>query len=57
MVVPDIVNDVFLPQGRYPKNCVLIYQSKVRQEGRVKKGGIWRTLKGHDQRHGGQVHS
>ena len=44
MVVPDVMNDVFLPQGRYPENFVLISQLEVRQEGGVKKGGTWRTL-------------
>ena len=26
MVVPDVMNDVFLPKGRYPENFVLISQ-------------------------------
>ena len=38
MVVPDVMNDVFLPQGRYPENFVLISQLEVHQEGGVKKG-------------------
>ena len=33
MIVPDVMNDVFLPQGRYPENFVLISQLEVRQEG------------------------
>ena len=33
MVVPDVMNDVFLPQGRYPENFVLISQLEVCQEG------------------------
>ena len=33
MVVPDIMNYVFLPQGRYPENFMLISQLEVRQEG------------------------
>ena len=33
MVVPDVMNDVFLPQGRYPENFVLISQLEVHQEG------------------------
>ena len=53
MVVPDIMNDVFLPQGRYPENFVLIFQLEVRQEGGVKKGCTWRTLRVPDRRHGG----
>ena len=38
MVVPDVMNDVFLPQGRYPENFGLISLLEVRQEGGVKKG-------------------
>ena len=53
MVVPDIMNDVFVPQARYPENFVLISQLEVRQEGGVKKGGTWRTLRVPDRRHGG----
>ena len=56
MVVHDVMNDVLLPQGRYPENFVLISQSEVCQEGGVKKGGTWRKLKVPDQRHGGQGH-
>ena len=33
MVVPDVMNDVFLPQARYPENFMLISQLEVRQEG------------------------
>ena len=46
MVVPDVMNDVFLPQGRYPENFVLISQLQVRQEGVGQEGGTWRTLGG-----------
>ena len=38
MVIPDVMNDVLLRQGRYPENLVLISQLEVRQEGGVKKG-------------------
>ena len=56
-VIPDVMNDVFLPQGRYPENFVLISQLEVCQEGGgVKKRGTWRTLGVPDQRHGGQGH-
>ena len=44
MVIPDIMNDVFLPHGRYPENFVLISLLEVCQEGGVKKGlvgGRW----------------
>ena len=44
IVFPDLTNDVFLPQGRYPENFVLISQLEVCQEGGVKKGGTWRTM-------------
>ena len=37
MVVPDIMDVVFLLRGRYPKNFVLIYKLEVCQEGGVKK--------------------
>ena len=33
MVIPDIMNDVFVPQGRYPENFVLISQLEEVQEG------------------------
>ena len=46
MVVPDVMNVVFLPKGIYPENFVLISQLEVCQEGGVKKGGTWRTLGG-----------
>ena len=53
MVVPDVMNDVFSPQGTYHENFGLITQSEVCQEGGVKKGGTWRTLRDPDRRHGG----
>ena len=46
MVIPDIMNYVFLPLGRYPENFVLISQLEVCQEGGVKKGATWRMLGG-----------
>ena len=52
MVVPDVMNDVFLPQGRYPENFVLTSQLEVCQEGGVKKGFTWTTLRVPDWRHG-----
>ena len=56
-VIPDIMNDVFLLQGRYPENFMLIFQLEVCQEGGIKKGGTWRTLRVPDQRYGGHGHS
>ena len=50
-VIPDIMNDVFLPQGRYPENFVLISFLEVCLEEGVKKGGIWRMLRVPDGRH------
>ena len=44
-VIPDVINDVLLPQGRYPENFMLISQLGVCQEGKVKKEGTWRTLR------------
>ena len=38
MFIPDIMNDVFLPHGRYPENFVWISQLEVYQEGGVKNG-------------------
>ena len=57
MVIHDVMNDVFLPQGRYPENFVLISQLEVCQEGGVKKGGTLLTLRVPDGRHGGHGHS
>ena len=51
-IIVDIKNNVFLHQGRYPENFVLLSQLEVCQEGRVKKGGTWRTLRVPDQRVG-----
>ena len=38
MVTPNAMNDVFLPQGRYPENFVLISQLEVCQEGGSRSG-------------------
>ena len=38
MVIPDIMDYVLLPQGRYPENFLLISQLEVCQEEGVKKG-------------------
>ena len=38
-VIPDVMNHVVLPQGRYPENFMLISQSKVCQEWGVMKSG------------------
>ena len=41
IVIPDVMNDVYLPQGRYPENFVFISQLEEGQEGGgVKKGGL-----------------
>ena len=57
LVIPDVMNHVFLPQGRYSENFVLISQLEVCQEGGVKKVGTWRMLRVPDWRHGGHGHS
>ena len=44
-VIPDVMNDVLLPQGRYPENFMLIFQLDMCQERGVKKGCTWRTLR------------
>ena len=51
-VIPDVMNDFLLPQGRYPANIMLISQLEVCQEEGVKKGGTLRTLMVPDWRHG-----
>ena len=61
-VIPDVIPDVLLPQGRYSENFVLISHFAVCQEGVVKKEGVkkgdtWRTLGVPDPRHGGHGHS
>ena len=33
MVISDVMKDIFLPQGRYPDNFMLISKSEVCQEG------------------------
>ena len=46
MVVPDVMNDVCLPQARYPENFVLISQSEVCQEGGGQEGGYLEDVEG-----------
>ena len=46
MIIPDIMNDVFLPQGRHPENCVLISQLEVCQEGGGQEGGYMEDVEG-----------
>ena len=46
MVVPDVMNDVFLPQGTYPENFMLIAQSEVRQEGGGQEAGYLEDIEG-----------
>ena len=56
-MVPYIMNDVFLPHGRYPEIFVLISQLEVCKEGGGKEGaGTWRMLRVPDGRLGGQGH-
>ena len=51
-VIRDVMNDFRLPQGRDPKNFVLISQLEVCQEEGIKKGGTWQTLRVPDWKHG-----
>ena len=49
MVIPDVMNDIFIPQGRYPENFVLISLLEVCQEGGSRRGvlgGRWGFLTG-----------
>ena len=45
-VIPDVMNDVFLSQGRYPENFVLISQLEVCQEGGVQERGYLEDIGG-----------
>ena len=56
MVILDVMDDLILPQERYPESFVLIYVLEVFQEWGVLHGGTWRTLRVPDRRHGGQGH-
>ena len=38
MVIPGVMNDVLIPQRRYPENFVLVTQLEESQEGGVKNG-------------------
>ena len=44
--IPDVTNDVLLPQGRYPENFVLISQLEVCQEGGGQEGGYLEDFEG-----------
>ena len=46
IVIPDVMNDVFLPLGRYPENFVLISLLEVFQEGGSKEGGYLEDVGG-----------
>ena len=37
-VIPDVMNAVLLPQGRYPENFVLLSQLEVYQDGGSRRG-------------------
>ena len=48
-VISDVMNDVFLLQGRYPENCLLTSQLEEGQEGGSRRGvlgGRWGFLTG-----------
>ena len=52
MVIPDVMDDLILPPGRYPESFLLISLLQVRQEWGFKKGDTWRTLRVPDSRFG-----
>ena len=52
MVIPDVMNDVYLPQGSYSENFMLISQLEVCQEG----GYLEDVGEVPDARLGGQGH-
>ena len=39
-VIPDFMNNVLLPKGRYPENFVFISQLEVCQEGGGSRRGV-----------------
>ena len=45
-VIPDVISDVLLPQGRYPENFVLISQLEVFREGGGQKVGYLEDVEG-----------
>ena len=45
-VIPDVMNHVFLPQGRYPEKFVWIFQLEVGQEGGGLQGGYLEDVEG-----------
>ena len=51
------MNNVFLSQGIYSDNFMLISLLEMCQEGGVKKGGTWTTLRVDDWTQGGHGHS
>ena len=46
MVIPDVMNDVFLPKRTYPENFVLIFQLKVFLEGGGQEVGYLEDVEG-----------
>ena len=57
MVIPDAMDDLILPQGRYPVSFMLISLLEVCQGCGVLKSGTWRMLRIPDQRLVGHGHS
>ena len=45
-VIPDVMNDVFLSQGRYPENFMLISQLEEGQEGGGSRRGYLEDIEG-----------
>ena len=44
MVITDVMDDLILPQGKYPESFMLIIILDVCQEWWVNKKGTWKTL-------------
>ena len=45
-VIPEVMNDVLLTQGRYPENFMLISQFEVCPEGGGQEGGDLEDVEG-----------
>ena len=45
-VIPDVISDVLLPQGRHSENFVLISHFEVCQEGGGQEGGYLADIEG-----------
>ena len=46
LIIPGVMNDVFIPQGRYPENFVPISQLEGCQEWGGQEGGYMEEVEG-----------